>query len=154
MWKKLLKRTFLYLVWKVNGRWDFMRWQLSGRQGQPPHLAKEHAVLQYASRYGCSILVETGTYLGDMVAAAKRHFTRIYSIELDPELYNQAVRRFARWPHILILPGDSAQVLSDLVNRLTGPTLFWLDGHFSQGITARGPIDTPIVQELEAILGS
>jgi hypothetical protein len=30
--------------------------------------------------------------------------------------------------------------------------LFWLDGHYSGGITAKGPLDTPIVKELDSIL--
>lgn len=28
---------------------------------------------------------------------------------------------------------------------------FWLDGHYSEGITHRGPVDTPIIKELEII---
>ena len=32
------------------------------------------------------------------------------------------------------------------------PAVFWLDGHFSAGPTARADLDTPIVEELEAVL--
>ena len=35
---------------------------------------------------------------------------------------------------------------------MTAPALFWLDGHYSHGVTARGAQDTPILQELTAIL--
>jgi hypothetical protein len=36
---------------------------------------------------------------------------------------------------------------------VSGPCLFWLDGHFSAGVTARGDVDTPIVAELDSVLG-
>jgi hypothetical protein len=39
-----------------------------------------------------------------------------------------------------------------LVNKLEGPALFWLDGHYSGGYTARGEEDTPIYKELSCIL--
>ena len=37
---------------------------------------------------------------------------------------------------------------------LSEPALFWLDGHYSGGGTARGATDTPVVEELTAVLGS
>ena len=96
--------------------------------------------------------METGTYLGDMVAAQLRAFSRIYSIELDPGLAEAARVRFAPWPHVSILQGDSATVLPVVLRDIDRPCLFWLDGHYSGGITARGDRVTPIVRELEAIL--
>jgi hypothetical protein len=34
---------------------------------------------------------------------------------------------------------------------LQQPALFWLDAHYSGPLTARGPLDSPIAQELAAI---
>ena len=65
----------------------------------------------------------------------------------------QAQRKFARFAHVTILQGDSAAVLPEVLKGLSEPCLFWLDGHFSGGITAKSSVETPIFQELAAILG-
>jgi hypothetical protein len=88
-----------------------------------------------------------------MVDAQRRRFRRLFSIELDGRLYDRAVARFRDDPRIVILRGDSSRLLPEVIQRLQGPTLFWLDGHYSGGVTARGESDTPVVQELAAILG-
>lgn len=41
-----------------------------------------------------------------------------------------------------------------LLERIKTPCLFWLDGHYSAGVTARGEKDTPIVEELSHIFSS
>jgi hypothetical protein len=128
------------------------RWERGGRVGSPPQLIKQRTVRREARRHSISCLVETGTYLGDMVAAQLRAFSRIYSIELDPRLAEAARARFASFPHVTILQGDSAKVLPLVLREIDQPCLFWLDGHYSEGITARGDRVTPIVQELEAVL--
>ena len=38
-----------------------------------------------------------------------------------------------------------------MTKNLNGKTLFWLDAHYSAGVTARGNKDTPIISELDAI---
>jgi hypothetical protein len=98
------------------------------------------------------VFVETGTYRGDMVAAVRGDFERIYSIELGRELHALAERRFAGDPRITILQGDSGDVLRGLLARLDRPALFWLDSHFSDADTARSSLITPIRRELEHIL--
>ena len=35
--------------------------------------------------------------------------------------------------------------------KINEPAIFWLDGHYSAGITARGDKDCPIFEELDAI---
>jgi hypothetical protein len=53
-----------------------------------------------------------------------------------------------------VLHGDSAEVLaSELFDAETmpEPALFWLDGHWTVIGGARGPEDSPVLQELEAI---
>jgi hypothetical protein len=128
-----------------------LRWNLDGKPAPPPHVVKQLAVRQYQRRFRLSTFVETGTYLGDMVDAVRTRFREVYSIELSPELAERARRKFAAYPNVHIVEGDSAEVLPAILARITGPALFWLDGHFSGGVTAQGPLDYPILQELEHI---
>lgn len=83
-----------------------------------------------------------------MVAAMLRTFGQIYSIELGSELWQKARDRFAGEPKVTLLHGDSASVLGELLPGIDRPCLFWLDGHYSAGVTARSSRDTPIVAEL------
>jgi hypothetical protein len=115
---------------------------------------KNRAIAECRERYPASIFVETGTFLGDMIAEQAPNFERLYSIELNDALWKKAQARFVSQPHITLLCGDSAQVLRDLVPQLTAPAIFWLDGHYSGGITAKGLLHTPIMGELEAIASS
>jgi len=112
---------------------------------------KQDAISGYAKRFNCTILVETGTYLGDMVLAQKSNFDLIFSIEVDKDLYENAVHKFSKNGHINILFGDSGIVLKDLVPKLEARSIFWLDGHYSGGISSKGQSDCPIVKELDAI---
>lgn len=97
------------------------------------------------------VLVETGTYLGDMVEASRREFKRVFSIELDHELARVAARRFKNYAHISIIEGDSGTALPEALKRIEGRCLFWLDGHYSGGITAKGTMETPVLDELRHI---
>ena len=117
----------------------------------PPHILKQHTVREYARRFGLRTLVETGTYMGEMVAAMSADFDQIHSIELGADLFEKARQRFTGMKHVHLHHGDSATTLPEVLRQLDGPTLFWLDGHYSAGITAKGSKDTPIVEELEAI---
>ncbi len=118
------------------------------------HTVKQNTIRKFGAKHGYQVLVETGTYLGDMVEAQRDHFERIYSIELGEQLYNDAVKRFERFTHVSILLGDSGVVLKQLIAEIHQPALFWLDGHYSAGVTAKGEKETPILAELETILGA
>jgi len=85
---------------------------------------------------------------------ARRHFEQIYSIELDEAYFRRARDRFAPWPDVSIVQGDSAAVLPSILQTIDGRCLFWLDAHYSGGDTARGQKDTPIEEELKLILSS
>jgi hypothetical protein len=98
-----------------------------------------------------AIWVETGTYLGDTTASLAGHARKVYSIEPDPTLFARARDRFSGSPNIEVLSGRSEDVLPGLLSRLSGDVCFWLDGHYSAGITHKGPKDTPILEELAAI---
>ena len=120
----------------------------------PPHIVKQRTIRSFAEKFGPKILIETGTYYGDMVEAMKGYFNQIYSIELSEELYEKAKKRFDGEENVRIIHGDSGVELGRLVGRIEEPALFWLDGHYSAGVTARGDKDTPIYEELTHIFNS
>ncbi len=89
--------------------------------------------------------------MGQMVAAQKRYFKKIYSIKLAERLFLQAQERFGSDAHITIMQGDSGKVLPKIMVQIKEPAIFWLDGHYSGGITAQGEKDCPIFDEIDAI---
>ena len=151
--KQAIKRTLPDDVLKLRRDLEARRaWERQGRPSPPPHIVKEELIKDYAKTFDTQILIETGTYLGDMVHAMKKSFSRIISFELDHNLAVQAQQRFANDPHIEIVEGDSGKLLDEHLATINEPCLFWLDGHYSGGITAKGALETPIKNELTVIL--
>lgn len=114
-------------------------------------LQKQKTVMEYAKAFDTDILIETGTYLGDMVYAVASNFKEIYSIELDEKLARAAHNRFKRRNNVHIVSGDSSKMLPALLLKMGRPCLFWLDAHYSGGITAKGGQYTPVMHELGLI---
>ena len=151
--RKLLQRTPLYGLYKALGHYpDYWYWKLRGEPVRSPHLLKQRTVREYAQKYDLHTLVETGTYYGEMVAAMKDRFSRIYSVEYDHQLALRAIKKFSRYSHIQILEGDSQQVIPELLKSLTAPTLFWLDAGYYGWAGLQGDKQR-LTTELEAILG-
>jgi hypothetical protein len=109
-------------------------------------------LISYGRRHGTETLIETGTYHGATVAACRRHFKRIYTIELDQALYAAAKARFGDDSTVTVIHGDSYTELNRLASDVEGPALFWLDAHYSAGETAKGLHDPPLPWELRAIV--
>lgn len=104
------------------------------------------------SQYPNPVLIETGCFIGDGIQAAlDAGFPRVISIELSPKYYQHCCTRFSKEPRVEMLFGDSEDVLPLVLDRLTVPATFWLDGHYSCGDTAYGKHCSPLIQELEAI---
>jgi hypothetical protein len=137
---------------KRRGIKQIEEWQRSGCPSPPPHIVKQRIISEYQQKYGCTTLVETGTFLGDMVEAQKARFLKIISIELGVDLFEKAKKRFKHDKNVILIQGDSGKVLPKIVEGLSEPALFWLDGHYSAGITAKGDKECPIIEELDAIL--
>jgi hypothetical protein len=150
--RKLLQRTPFYGLYKAAGHYpDYWYWKLRGEPIRSPHLVKQRAVREYADRYHLRVLIETGTYYGEMVAAMRRGFDQIYSIEYLPALAQRAQKKFSRWPHIHILEGDSQRVIPELLRSLDRPALFWLDAGYYGWAGLQGDRQR-LTTELEAIL--
>jgi hypothetical protein len=150
--RRLLQRTPVYGGYKAIGHYpDYWYWILRGRPERSPHLLKQRVVREYGERFGLKTLIETGTYYGEMVAAMRRRFERIYSIESVPELAARAQGKFAREPHIKILCGDSRVVMPEVLALLQGPALFWLDAGYYGWVGQQGD-QQRLSAELEMIL--
>jgi hypothetical protein len=97
-------------------------------------------------------LVETGTQAGATLAATLPYFDRLFSIEIYEPSVAAARKRFAAYPKVTIIHGDSATALPALVKTISEPILFWLDGHYSGKGTGMGADHSPIVSEIAHIL--
>lgn len=128
-------------------------WKNNGCPVPPPHFVKQMTIKEYQEKYKCQILVETGTFMGDMVEAQKTRFKKVFSIELGVDLYRKAVKRFKNDKNVIIVQGDSGKVLPEVLLNINEPAILWLDGHYSAGITAKGDKDCPIFEEIDAIFG-
>lgn len=133
---------------------EFAEWERSGCPVPPPHQVKQNTIRRIARQFGYRALVETGTYYGEMIEAMRSEFDVLYTIELSEYLHRLAVRRFRNSPHIHVIQGDSGDKLRTVLSEIRQPTIFWLDGHYSAGVTARGNMETPILQELGHILSA
>ena len=155
--KHLVKQTPLYrplrnLINKINQNRQLRIWEANGHPAPPPAIVKHRTIRAYTEQFGLRVFIETGTYYGDTVEAVKRLFDSVYSIELSRDLHAGAVKRFRTDRHVHLIWGDSGEQIGTLMNDINQPALFWLDGHYSGGETARGESDTPIFKELTHIL--
>lgn len=118
----------------------------------PIHVTKEDL-----EKYGSGdIFIETGTYIGetvDMILSFDM-FKTIYTIELNQELYNVAVAKYAGNRRVKCLLGDSIDRLTILVDNLVEPATFWLDAHASGGLVGGKSGGSPVLDELDIIAKS
>jgi hypothetical protein len=150
----LLRPTSIYPLLRGSFRRAALRqWQRTARPPAPLEV-KAQIIRHYAAKYGLRNFIETGTFFGDMLAALRNDFDALTTIELDVALAARATQRFAEEPKITVIQGDSARVLPALLATLKQPALFWLDGHFSGGVTAKGETDTPIIAELNHLFAA
>lgn len=146
--KRLQKELKLLHEQKQN---ELTAWEQRGRPVPPPQAYKIATIKEYAKKYKTEILIETGTYLGETTQSCVNDFKQLISIELDQQLFENATAKFAGNNKVTILQGDSGTLLKEVISTISKPCLFWLDGHYSEGVTAKGTLNTPIIDELNAI---
>lgn len=99
-------------------------------------------------------LVETGTYLGATSRWAAKLFAQVHTVEASPELFARAQKALAKTPSVVQHLGRSPTVLRKMVPTLQGPWLFWLDAHWSGGLTFGQDQECPLLEELEIVVSS
>ena len=95
------------------------------------------------------IFIETGTFLGQTVVALSLHFSELHTIELSTECF-EAARLFAwkaaRPIHYHL--GNSIKVLKTILPKVSGPTVLYLDAHWSGSVTKGLEEEIPLMKEL------
>lgn len=105
----------------------------------------------FIDKYRYGVFIETGTFKGDTLYRLKDKFIKIYSIELSEYYYNLTKNKLKDIDNINLILGDSADKLTDLVKFIDEPIFFWLDGHYSSGLTAKAEKECPIIEEIDSI---
>jgi hypothetical protein len=96
------------------------------------------------------VFIETGTFLGFTTRTASSLFKKVYTIEVDDRLYNDANAAFTPMG-IEVINGDSVNIFPTLIPTISDNVVFWLDGHYSGQGTGYGKYDFPALQECEII---
>jgi len=96
------------------------------------------------------IFIETGTHIGTTTFACEPYFEKIYTIEIDKRMHRDLTSRYVG-NKIDFLLGDSCEIFPTLLPKVTDPTIFFLDGHWSGRGTGRGAKDCPLLEEVSLI---
>jgi hypothetical protein len=127
-------------------------WQQRGFSLPAPQEVKLNVLKRHG---GQNLWIETGTYEGTTTKSLAEFAKKVISIEPSLELSQKAKKKFSNVESVTIVTGTSEESLDSILNSLNESELsdvtFWLDGHFSDGFTFKGKIDTPIVEELGII---
>ena len=152
---KLSKVGLLPIIDFIRKTPQILKWIFNGCNGIAPQPIKRIIIKSYLKKYNIKNFVETGTHVGDTLAYIAGN-TDIFctSIELSDYYFNLNRERFLSYENVNLIKGDSGIVINELISSIQNPTLFWLDGHYSGGITGKGSLETPISLELESILNS
>lgn len=83
------------------------------------------------------IFFETGTYLAHTTQRAAAYFKEIHTVELHDGLFHRAKSVLSPYEHVTVYHGKSPDIIAQVVPRLNGTILFWLDAHYSGQGTAQ-----------------
>lgn len=137
------------MLLNLSSGYTFWIWKRRLYQAPSPQFIKKAVLLRNALFN--ATWVETGTYLGETTKFLSENGKFVYSIEPESNLCARATLKFKKYSNIKIIKGLSEDVFPQLLPTLSGSVNFWLDGHYSAGITFKGPQDTPILDELKII---
>ena len=125
---------------------------LSGKPIPPNSYVKQYLIRKAFLKSKTKVFVETGTLHGRTLEVIAPHAQKAFSIELDKQYYERAFFKFKEVENVQLLNGDSGIMIHKVLEDLDEPAFFWLDAHYSGGSTGQGEKDTPISEELKAIL--
>jgi len=115
------------------------------RMGVPKDL-----VVFLKGNYNINNFVETGTYLGDTALWASENFENAFTIEKSEIMFGKATNKHKN-SKVNFIFGDTREKLQEVISKLKGGTIFWLDAHWSGSDTYGQNDECPIVDEIKII---
>lgn len=113
-----------------------------------------HDEIGVISRHmGLTTFIEGGTFEGGTAMKAGDTFDSVVTIEKSDAMHSRAAVKLRNHPRIELLKGDTREHLPALTRRFDR-ILFWLDAHWSGGLTSGEDDECPLLAELEIIFGS
>lgn len=144
-----------HLLTRIKMKEIYDQWLMDGapldHNGSPHESVKAYFIWNEIEKSGIKTFVETGSGVGQTIAAIRPFVDEVYSIEAHEGCYNTVVNRFADDPKINLYHGDSGKLLKEIIEKVDSAVV-WLDAHYSGEGTALLDKETPIVEELK-ILG-
>jgi len=95
------------------------------------------------------IFVETGTAYGQTLQEIQPYFKKIFTVEISEKLWEwlqPQIQQFENVEHVL---GDSLIEIPKFLETLhkDDKVFFWLDAHWSQGLSSKNDLDCPLIEE-------
>jgi len=113
--------------------------------GFPPEI-----VIWLSKKLDLNIFVEAGTFHGESALRASKIFQRVITIEKSSFLFMQSSERLRSQSNITCYNGCTREHVAAHLSERDNP-LFWLDAHWSGGVTAGQEDECPILDELSLI---
>ena len=149
---RILHRSLSYLRLDKSVQIELLNWYDRDFDNPVPHHLKMRIL---SSGQIPDVWVETGTYMGQTTKFLAESGAFVFSVEPSPTLAKLAQKKFSGIGNIEIINQLSENAMYDVLTRVLidqkESVSFWLDGHFSEGVTHLGPVETPIKRELEII---
>lgn len=103
-----------------------------------------------------NIFVETGTFQGRAILNMYDYFDKLFTVELAPAYFDffDSKKKSMGLKKVENYLGKSQDILvSDILFQIgiNDYPVFWLDGHWAGGDTARCEVDVPLLMECSAI---
>jgi len=115
----------------------------------PYGFSKFRTLRAVQQRTGARQLIETGTFRAVTTRRCAPHFDRIYTIEIDERLAEDARATLEPYPNVTAIRGDAVRELERLFREEPiDDVLVFLDGHFSGPGTSMGSVPEPAVDLL------
>ena len=91
----------------------------------------KHDIEYIKTKYNLDIYIETGTGSGQCLDYALQYkFDSFHSVEINLNLFSEAIYKYKTNVNCYIYKGNSFTVLPDILNCINSNVLFWLDAHF------------------------